>query len=51
MHKIYNSNLRNRVDSWLKAGMLFDRPRRGEVSEIMQRYGYICSNAVWTKNI
>jgi hypothetical protein len=51
MHKIYNSNLRNRVDSWLKARMLFDRPRRGEVSEIMQRYGYICSNAVWTKNI
>lgn len=46
---IYNSSIRVRVDQWDKAGLLLEKPARGEISKIMRSRGYLLDRGTWNK--
>jgi integrase len=46
---IYNSNIRSRIDQWERAGMLLEKPLRGEVSKLVRARGYLLERGTWVK--
>lgn len=47
---ISSMSISRRVDDWVKNGMLFDRPVRGQVAKIMRDLGYVLTLGNWHKD-
>jgi hypothetical protein len=48
---IYNSNIRSRIEQWERAGMLLEKPLRGEVPKIVRSRGYLLERGTWVKDV